>query len=277
MSVRRTTRETTSKALRRTRAAGASLAAGAAGLARRGAGTGVAAVATWLAARAAGLAASALLAAGGVAASPRYTDLRNIEPIHGDAAAGAKKTTVCVSCHGVDGVSVAPTFPRLAGQREDYLYHRLFSFRHAGAKDPYYSVSPMTSIAATLSDADMRDLAAYFASQTPRVPDAPAVTAQPGESLFLNGNPARGIPPCQGCHGVDADGPSRVSDQYAAYPALRGQYPLYVAARLTHYRTGQPADTSNTFIMHGVAATLDDDSIQALANWLGSLPPRKSL
>jgi cytochrome c553 len=213
-----------------------------------------------------------------IAASPHYTDLRSIEPIHGDAAAGAKKATACFACHGADGAPVAPTFPRLAGQRIDYLYHRLESFRHANPKDPYYSVSPMTPMAAALSNEDMRDLAAYFASQAPRVADGASATAATpnGEDLFLRGNPARGMPPCQGCHGAEANGPSASTDQYAAYPSLRGQSGLYVVARLTHFRDGQPSDTTNTFIMHGVAGTLDDDSIQAIAAWLGTLEPRKS-
>jgi cytochrome c553 len=227
---------------------------------------------------------------------PRYTDLRIVKPIHGDAQAGAQKAAICLSCHGADGVSVAPTFPRLAGQREDYLYHRLFSFKHADPKDPYYSVSPMTAMATALSDADMRDLAAYFASQTPRVPDEPGASdtqsavdarsatgaASPsgptasGERLFLQGDSARGIPPCQGCHGADGNGPSGVTDQYGTYPSLRGQYAPYVVARLTHYHGGQPADTSNTFIMQGVTQGLDDDSMQAIAGWLNSLPPARS-
>src|SRR5277367_853159 len=100
------------------------------------------------------------------ASESRYIDLRRIEPIHGDAAAGARKAAVCHACHGV-GAPVAPTFPRLAGQRPDYLYHRLVSFKTASPKDPYYSVSPMRSLVTNLTDADMRDLAVYFAAQTP--------------------------------------------------------------------------------------------------------------
>ncbi len=224
-------------------------------------------------------AAGVLLAVGAAAGGPKYTDLRRIEPIHGDAAAGATKAAACFACHGADGAPVAPTFPRLAGQRIDYLYHRLISFRHANPKDPYYSVSPMTPMAAALSDEDMRDLAAYFASQAPRAVDGAtgAVVKPNGEDLFLHGNPALGMPPCQGCHGADANGPSTAADQYAAYPSLRGQSALYVVARLTHFREGQPADTSNAFLMHGVALSLDDDSIQAIAAWLGSLEPRTSL
>jgi cytochrome c553 len=217
-------------------------------------------------------------------AAQRFTDLRELEPIHGDAAAGATKATVCLSCHGADGISAAPTFPRLAGQRIDYLYHRLYSFRHADPKDPYYAASPMTAMVATLSDADLRDLAAYYASRTPTVPESPAPPAarassatDPGETLYLAGDPVRGIPPCQGCHGAEAEGAPIASPQYLAYPALRGQYAAYVTARLTNYRAGHPSDTSNAMIMLGVAHTLDDAAIGAVATWLNSLAPAKSL
>jgi cytochrome c553 len=217
-----------------------------------------------------------LMAASALAAAPPYMDLRHIEPIHGDAAAGAKKATVCFACHGANGASVAPTFPRLAGQRAEYLYHRLISFKRADPKDPYYSVSPMTPNAAHLSDTDMRDLATYFSSQTP--PATAPATAAPGkgEALFLEGDPARGIAPCQGCHGADAGGPSISTGQYAAYPSLRGQYAPYLIARLTSFHKNLPHDTTNDFIMGGVAQSLDDESTQAIAAWLSSLTPARS-
>jgi cytochrome c553 len=218
------------------------------------------------------------MAAAAISAAQRYTDLRRIEPIHGDAAAGAQKATVCFACHGANGVSVAPTFPRLAGQRADYLYHRLVSFHHADPKDAYYSKSPMTALAAKLSDGDMRDLATYFAAQVPQATQAAAATASSrGEFLYLSGDPSHGVPPCQGCHGAEADGVHAPAAQYAAYPALRGQYAPYIIARLTSFRQGLPHDSSNDFIMSGVARTLDDDAIQAIAAWLSSLTPTKSL
>jgi len=212
-------------------------------------------------------------------ATSRYTDLRTIEPIHGDVAAGARKAAVCHACHGV-GAPVAPTFPRLAGQRPDYLYHRLVSFKTASPKDPYYSVSPMRSLVTNLTDADMRDLAVYFAAQTPTagtVIPAPAAMVAKGEALFLAGDPARGIPPCQGCHGADARGTPIATGQYAAYPALRAQYSMYLVARLTSFHKHSPDDTTNDFIMGGVAQTLDEESIQAIAGWLSSLTPSRSL
>jgi cytochrome c553 len=185
---------------------------------------------------------------------------------------------VCHACHGV-GASVAPTFPRLAGQRPDYLYHRLISFKRADPKDPYYAQSPMRAQVANLSDADMRDLAVYYAAQTPTVTGAAAAQQAAegkGQELFLAGDPTRGIPPCQGCHGADAGGTPTATGQYAAYPSLRGQYSMYLVARLTSFHKNLPHDTTNDFIMSGVARTLDDASIQAIAAWLGSLTPAGS-
>jgi len=218
------------------------------------------------------------MAATTLSAAQRYTDLRRIEPIHGDAAAGAQKATVCFACHGANGVSIAPTFPRLAGQRADYLYHRLVSFNHADPKDPYYSKSPMTALAAKLSDDDMRDLATYFATQVPQATDVAAAASASGrgEFLYRSGDPSHGVPPCQGCHGDEAEGVHAPGVQYAAYPALRGQYAPYIIARLTSFRQGLPHDSSNDMIMSGVARTLDDDAMQAIAAWLSSLTPEKS-
>ena len=224
-----------------------------------------------------GVAVGALLltAASALAAAPRYMDLRYIEPVHGDAAAGAKKAVVCFACHGATGVSVAPTFPRLAGQRADYLYHRLVSFKRADPKDPYYSMSPMTPNVAHLSDTDMRDLATYFSLQTPPATSAAGAAPGKGEALYLAGDPARGIPPCQGCHGAEAGGPSISTGPYAVYPSLRGQYAPYLIARLTSFHKNLPHDTTNDFIMGAVAQALDDESIQAIAAWLSSLTPAR--
>ena len=218
-------------------------------------------------------------------AASHYTDLRNVEPTHGDAAAGATKAKACFACHGENGISVAPIFPRLAGQRVDYLYHRLLTFKRASAKDPYYSKSPMTPMVVPLSDSDMRNLAAFFASQepqpaaptTPTVNPEPTVSPEKGERLFRTGDPTRGIPPCQGCHGVEARGTAVDKGPYLVYPVLRGQYSPYLVSRLTNFRMGLPHGTTSDFIMSNVARTLDDDSVQAIAAWLSSLPPEKSL
>jgi cytochrome c553 len=218
--------------------------------------------------------AAALLPA--VAGAGSYVDLRRIEPIRGDMASGAAKTAVCVACHGPSGNSIVPQFPSLAGQRADYLYHRLVAFKAVNPKDPSYASSPMPAQTQSLSDQDMRNIAVYFAAQAPVGPAPPPPTAVDGrgQALYLGGDPSRGVPPCQGCHGAAAlGGPVEYGNQYLAYPLLRGQHAAYLVSRLTNFRNGLPNSSSNDFIMHGVALTLDDGAIQSLAAWLESLPP----
>jgi cytochrome c553 len=204
-----------------------------------------------------------------------YVDLRRVEPIRGDMTSGAAKTTACVACHGPSGNSMVPQFPSLAGQRADYIYDRLVAFKAVNAKDPAYASSPMPAQAQDLSDHDMRNIAVYFAAQVPTAPGLPPPEAdRRGETLYLEGDHVRGIPPCQGCHGPGAQGgPVGSGSQYVAYPRLRGQHAAYLVSRLTNFRDKPANSSSNDFIMHGIALTLDDGSIQSIAAWLESLPP----
>ena len=206
----------------------------------------------------------------------RYVDLRRIEPIRGDMAGGAAKTAVFVACHGPSGNSIVPQFPSLASQRADYLYQRLAAFKALNPKDPNYASSPMPAQVQNLSDQDMRNIAMYFAAQAQVAPVPPRAAAvdERGAALYSGGDSARGVPPCQGCHGAGAlGGPVEYGNQYLAYPLLRGQHAAYLVSRLTNFRNGVPNGSSNDFIMHGVALTLDDGAIQSLAAWLESLPP----
>ncbi|MGN7725346.1 c-type cytochrome [Luteimonas sp. 22616] len=214
-------------------------------------------------------------------AGARYVDLRRVRPITGDAAAGQAKSELCAACHGPQGISIAPMFPNLAGQRADFLYWQLVEF----TRNPD---SPMSPLVADLSDQDMLDLAAYYASLTPtatpaevetQAPQVEATLAQRGEQLYLSGDPSKGIPPCQGCHGPDAGGhvDALRADRdghtpYAAYPALRGQQAIYLQTKLAEYRDGKMHDSTTDFVMTGIGEQLDDDSIQALSTWLSSLP-----
>ncbi|MBS0584006.1 MAG: c-type cytochrome [Proteobacteria bacterium] len=220
-----------------------------------------------------------LACAGANASAADFLDQRRVEPIQGDVAAGAAKAVVCVACHGPNGNAIVPTFPKLAGQRAEYLHSRLSEYKHADAKLPYYAASPMPVQAQALSEADMHNLAAYFAAQKP-MPSPTAANTPPGETrgerLYREGDSARGIPPCQGCHGANAEGgPVAAGDQYLVYPALRGQHAPYLSARLSNYRAGWPYRASGDYIMAGVARTLDDESIQAVAAWLAALPPQE--
>lgn len=219
-----------------------------------------------------------------------YNDLRRIIPISGDAARGQAKTELCSACHGPDGIAVVPMYPNIAGQRADYLYWQLVKFRDAGE-----GASVMAAAVAGLSDQDMRDLSAYYAGLDPagtpaaadgdadvseapaEEPPDPAMLAL-GEQLYLSGDPAKGIPPCQACHGGDARGHPRPLERdsadytpHAVYPLLRGQHGPYLQARLGEYREGKHRSSTTDFIMGDVGHRLDDDSIQALSAWLSSL------
>lgn len=201
------------------------------------------------------------------ATAGEWLDLRGAAPIHGDAAAGAAKAAVCAACHGPNGNSIVPAFPRLAGQRADYLYWRLANFRRGA-----WPQSPMTAQTAHLADADLRDLAAYFAAQAAATPTLATAPSARGEELFRRGDARRGTPPCQGCHGADANGPADA--RLATWPALRGQQADYLAARLKAYRDASAAAaSSNEFVMRGVARSLDDEAVAALAQWLAALSP----
>ncbi|TWI07220.1 c-type cytochrome [Aerolutibacter ruishenii] len=212
-------------------------------------------------------------------------DLRRIQPLRGDAAAGKAKSALCSNCHGEQGISIVPIFPNLAGQRAEYMYWQLVESK-LGNLPP----STMTPLVADLSDADMRDLAAYYASLPPNPPlpaDRPGdETATPpaadvlarGQALYLEGSPEAGIPPCQGCHGRDALGfrnalqPNRSGHvPYATYPILRGQQRDYLQIRLGQYQGDEFNDSTPDLVMSGVGHRLDPDSIAALSSYLSSL------
>lgn len=79
--------------------------------------------------------------------------------VAGDIAAGKAKAQMCAACHGANGISVAPVYPNLAGQKEQYIIKQLKAFKDGTRKDPL--MSPM---ATPLSDADIENVAAYFSS-----------------------------------------------------------------------------------------------------------------
>jgi cytochrome c553 len=222
-------------------------------------------------ARCRALIAGLLALASATVSAAGFIDLRRMKAVTGDAGAGKPKAAACIGCHGPAGIAPVPMFPNLAAQKADYLYWSLVEFQRSARPD-----SPMTAQVAKLSDADLLDLAAYFsalpgAAAAVDVPPAARLDSR-GAALFHAGDPIRGIPPCQGCHGVDANGhaASAVDVRYRAYPALRGQHANYVVQRLQDFRAGKRVDSSNDMIMRGVARTLDDDSMQAIATWLQS-------
>ena len=207
-----------------------------------------------------------------LAATAPFDDLRKQAPIHGDAAAGAAKAATCAACHGAKGIAAAPTFPNLAGQSETYLYVQLRAF-----KDGARVNAVMQPLAKALNDQEMRNLAAHFAS-LPGKPAARAAQASSrGSTLFHNGDAAQGVPPCQGCHGVDGRGPhpdptsTAPQPAWSTFPVLAGQNAPYVLEQLQAYHDGTRVGTSNDRVMQGVARNLSEGDMHALADYVSSL------
>ncbi len=144
----------------------------------------------------------------------------------GDATAGQAKAAVCGACHGPDGNSMAPNFPKLAGQGERYLNKQLHDIK-AGKR----TVLEMTGLLTNLSDQDLADIAAYYASQKGSVGAADPKVVARGEALFRGGDLAKGLPACTGCHSPDGKG-----NAAAGFPHLGGQHAQYVGKQLTDFR-----------------------------------------
>jgi cytochrome c553 len=201
-----------------------------------------------------------------------FLDLRDMPLVDGDAAAGKARAAVCMACHGTDGIAPVPLYPNLAGQHAEYLYGELLQIRHEARAD-----SPMTALVAGLDDTAMRDLSAWFAAlpAAPAAGPASSESEKLGQRLYLEGDPVRGIPPCQGCHGATGDGYplAATSAHWRLIPILRGQHAMYLAQRLRDYRDGKHSASSSARVMRPIAATLDDAAIDAIAQWLDAANP----
>ncbi len=185
----------------------------------------------------------------------------------GDAAAGKTKAAACFACHGADGNSAAPTFPKLAGQGERYLIKQIHDI-----KAKTRSVPAMAGLTDNLSDQDIADIAAYFAGQTTSMDQAKKEPLAKGEQIFRAGIRDRGVPACTACHTPTGSG-----NALAGFPRLGGQHADYVATQLKAYRAGADGDSAgrandgDTMPMRSVAAHLSDSEIAALANYVSGL------
>lgn len=191
----------------------------------------------------------------------------------GDATAGQGKAAVCAACHGADGNSVAPTFPKLAGQNQKYIYKQLQAFKSGARVNAI-----MMGMAMPLSDQDMADLATYFSQQKNGGGAAKPELAVAGERLFRGGNKSVGLAPCAGCHGPQGRG-----NTYAAFPRLSGQHADYIKAQLSAFRSAGRDDITDVKReqdarkpgdlgpMQMIAAKLSDKDIEALSSYIQGL------
>ncbi|ATP42652.1 c-type cytochrome [Pseudomonas kermanshahensis] len=183
------------------------------------------------------------------------------EPIKGDAAAGQAKTAVCGACHNPDGNSLAPNFPKLAGQGQRYLEKQLHDIK-SGKR----TVLEMTGMLAAFSDQDLADIAAYFASQKGSVGAADPKLVERGRALFNGGDLEKGMPACTGCHS-----PNGAGIALAGFPHLGGQHSQYVTKQLTEFREGVRTNDGDAMTMRTIAGKLSNHDIEALASYIQGL------
>ncbi len=176
-----------------------------------------------------------------------------------DLAKGqATSTAVCGACHANDGSRGIPTNPILQGQHPEYLVKQLTEFK-AGKRVN----AIMAGMAATLSEDDMKNVAAFYASKQAAAGAAKNKdTIQLGERIYRGGIADRSIPACAGCHSPNGAGIP------AQYPRLGGQHAEYTESQLTSFRAGQ---RGNSVQMMAIAAKLNDKEIKAVADYLEGL------
>ncbi|MGS2717925.1 c-type cytochrome [Eionea flava] len=189
------------------------------------------------------------------------------DPTAGEAIAGS-----CAACHGNDGNSPSPSFPKIAGLGEKYLYKQLRDIQ-SGAR----AIAAMAGQLDNKSDQDLRDLAAYFNQQALQISGATDAKVKVnsgievdalklGERVYRAGNPEVGVPSCMGCHS-----PRGLGNEPAGYPRLGGQYAEYIALQLRNFRGGERTNDGESKIMRSVAEHMSDAEIDAVANYISGL------
>jgi cytochrome c553 len=192
-----------------------------------------------------------------VAWSPEVLDIiGRADPRPGAALAAA----VCSVCHGERGFSPSSAFPHLAGQSAAAIYKQLSDYRSGARAHPQ-----MTPFAQQLTEAQLAEVAAYYSggSFSGALGDRAEVPDTATAELVHRGDPSRGIPGCNTCHGAGVGGPIET-------PTLTGQHRLYLAAQLRAYRSGERRNDVYRR-MREISLELTDEEIDRLASFYQGL------
>ena len=179
----------------------------------------------------------------------------------GDPEAGKAKASQCASCHGNDGNSLNPEWPKLAGQHAAYLVKQLQYFE-AGERENV-TMKPMASV---LDEQGREDVAAYYASQKVSMGEADPELVELGQKIYRSGNSESGVAPCMGCHG-----PNGAGNPAALYPALRGQHSKYIEIQLHGFAEGKRANENAKKMMQILAVRMTNREIRAVASYIQGL------
>jgi cytochrome c553 len=184
----------------------------------------------------------------GAQSGPVATDARVMEIVE----------SRCALCHGREGVSSSPIYPRLAAQHPDYLLKQLQDFRDKRRKS-----DTMGDMVKDLKDEEFRGLVAWFSSRKSAFrPPSDTDLADVGKYIFTKGNPFSGVPACTSCHGPKGYGTQQL-------PRLAGQHPVYLESQLKDF--GDRERTNDNAVMHSVASKLTALETHAVAVYIGGL------
>ncbi len=178
----------------------------------------------------------------------------------GDVEAGKAKAQACFACHGVNGVSTNPAWPKLAGQGADYIAKQLADFKSGKRTEPL-----MVAQVAGLSPQDMADLGAFFAAQKPDIGAADEKLVELGQKIYRGGNKETGVSACMACHS-----PTGAGNPPAKFPRLGGQHAPYVVKALKDFRSGKRTNDPAK-MMQNIAAHMSDAEIEAVASYVQGL------
>lgn len=177
-----------------------------------------------------------------------------------DVSAGKEKSKTCAACHAVDGNSINPIWPKLAGQHEQYTVKQLQNFK-SGERENIQ----MGPLAKSLSEEDMRDIATYYASQKLQIGQADPDLLTMGQKIYRAGVTEKKLPACSSCHGPNGSG-----NPLANYPSLSGQHAEYTKSQLMAFRDSK-RDNDTDKVMRIVAEKMTIDEINAVANYIQGL------
>lgn len=185
------------------------------------------------------------------------------DPVLGKEKADAER---CIECHGVDGNGAGRSngpegkFAKLAGQHPDYILKQIRDFRSGARK-----YDQMAIMARSVSDEDVADIAAYFASQTAMQGQGGEAHAS-GKDLYERGDASRGIVACTTCHGANGKGVAGLP----LVPVIGGQEWLYLDKQLRDWRDGERRNSADG-VMSNVTRKLTDKEIEELVNYLSGI------
>ncbi|MEC8077467.1 MAG: c-type cytochrome [Pseudomonadota bacterium] len=180
-----------------------------------------------------------------------------------DLSKGKELSASCAACHGDEGISLNPTWPKIAGQNPKYLASQLYEFRKG--PDGNRNNAVMYGIAMTLSDDDIENLSAYYASLKSNVGLTQDKYLELGRNIYRGGNMEIKIQACMSCHGPNGQG-----NYAAAIPMLSGQHAQYTYQQLKNFQASARSNDYNK-MMRNIVHRMTDEEMKAVASYIEGL------